>query len=272
MRRMGLFDVHAHLTDPRLAAIETDVLARARAAGVTTIVSNGLNPRDNERVRALAARDPLVKPAFGLYPVDAVLPEMLAAGVPYPRDDEAPPCGADAGVAWVEDHLGEAFAVGEIGLDHHWVPEPFWEAQERAFRRLVQVAMEAGKPIICHSRRAERRMLEVLVELRAERVDWHCFGSKVKLGRHIAEQGHWLSIPANVARVESFRQLLATLPRDKVLLETDCPYLSPVRDQLNEPCQVTHTLALAAELWGVSEEAALAQLEENFEALFGVAP
>ena len=73
---MGLFDVHAHLTDPRLAAIEVDVLQRAEEAGVTTIVSNGLNPTDNEAVAALAARSSLVKPAFGLYPVDAVLPEM----------------------------------------------------------------------------------------------------------------------------------------------------------------------------------------------------
>ena len=63
-----------------------------------------------------------------------------------------------------------------------------------------------------------------------------------------------------------------TLPRDKVLLETDCPYLSPVRDALNEPARVTHTLALAASLWGVPEEAALDQLEQNFEALFGSRP
>ena len=69
---MGFFDVHAHLTDTRLAAMEDDVLDRARSAGVTTIISNGLNPLDNERVRALAQRAPdVVRPAFGLYPVDA---------------------------------------------------------------------------------------------------------------------------------------------------------------------------------------------------------
>ena len=76
---MGLFDVHAHLTHPRLFPRVDDVLEQARAAGVTTIISNGLNPTDNERVRALAARSALVRPAFGLYPVDAVLPEMMAA-------------------------------------------------------------------------------------------------------------------------------------------------------------------------------------------------
>ncbi|MCA9572747.1 MAG: TatD family hydrolase [Myxococcales bacterium] len=82
---MGLFDIHAHLTDARLAAMEDEVLARAEAAGVTTIVSNGLHPEDNRAVLDLAARSPLVKAAIGLYPVDAVLPEMEAMGVEYPR-------------------------------------------------------------------------------------------------------------------------------------------------------------------------------------------
>jgi TatD DNase family protein len=269
---MGLFDVHAHLTDRRLACQEADVLARAAEAGVTSIVVNGLNPKDNEAVAALAARSEIVRPAFGFYPVDTVLGPMQEAGVDYPREDPDPPATAEEGVAWVRDHIDEAFAVGEIGLDRYWVPEPFWAAQEEVFRELVILAMEADKPIITHSRKAERRMFEILEELGARRVDWHCFGSKVKLGRRIAEHGHWLSIPANAARVESFRRLLETLPRDKVLLETDCPYLSPVRGTTNEPANVQHTLALAAELWGVSEEAALDQLEDNFEALFGVRP
>jgi TatD DNase family protein len=76
---MGLADVHAHLTHPTLVALEAEVLAHAAANGVTTILTNGLNPRDNEAARALAARSPLVKPAFGLYPVDAVLPELPRA-------------------------------------------------------------------------------------------------------------------------------------------------------------------------------------------------
>lgn len=268
---MGLFDVHAHLTDARLAAREADVLANARAAGVTTIVSNGLNPADNEQVRALAARDPIVRPAFGLYPVDAVLPEMLAMGVDYERPD-AEPVSGEEGVAWVEANVGEAVAVGEIGLDRYWVPAPLWARQEELFRRLVRLAIEANKPMIVHSRKAEPRMLEVLTQEGATKVDWHCFGGKVKLGRRIGEHGHWLSIPANAFRSESFRALVRDLPRERVLLETDCPYLGPERGELNEPCNVVRTVALAAETWGWPEERVVAQLEQNFEALFGFAP
>jgi TatD DNase family protein len=269
---MGLHDVHAHLTDPRLLSRIDEVLAGAAAAGLTTVISNGLHPADNAAVLDLARRFPLVKAAVGLYPVDAVLPELRAAGIPYDhRAEDVVP--ADQAVAWVAEHAHEAFAIGEIGLDHHWVPEPFWARQEQVFRALLRIARDAGKAVIVHSRKAEARMLEVLREEGVERVDWHCFGGKTKLGMRIAqERGHYLSIPANARRSESFRKLLADLPRDRVLLETDCPYLGPERDVVNEPRTVAGTLALAAELWQVPEERAADQLSDNFEALFGVRP
>ena len=184
---MPLADVHAHLTHPRLASFEAEVLDRARQAGVRAIVVNGLNPRDNEAVRALAARSDLVKPAFGFYPVDVVLPEMRELGVDYPREGEE--CSSEQGVAWVREHVGEAFAVGEIGLDGYWVPESLWEKQEKVFCELVEIAMAADKAIVIHTRKRERRAFDLLKEQGAQRVDWHCFGGKVKLARQIAEYG-----------------------------------------------------------------------------------
>ncbi len=267
---MGLFDVHAHLTHDKLVGRVDDVLARARNAGLTSILSNGLNPSDNAAVRALAERDGLVKPCFGFYPVDAVLLEMERLGVDYPRD--SPPVTADEGVIWVRDHVTEAFAVGEIGLDGYWVPEPLWAEQERVFRALVEIALAANKPIIIHTRKRERRALEILDELGAKRVNWHCFGGKVSLARQIAERGHYLSIPANARRHEAFTRMLQTLPRERVLLETDCPYLGPEPGVDNEPANVRGTLEYAAELWKVTPDEALTQVSRNFEALFGVAP
>lgn len=267
---MGLFDVHAHLTDPRLAAREAEVLADAAAAGVTSIVCNGLNPADNAAVAALAARSPLVRPAFGLYPVDAVLFEMDAMGVDYPR--EAPGEPAEGAIAWLEDHVEDCFAVGEIGLDHYWVPEALWARQEEVFIRLVKLAMAADKAIIIHSRKAEARAFELLVELGATRVDWHCFSGKLKLAQRIAAHGHYLSVPANAVRDESFRRMLAQLPPAQLLLETDCPYLGPVPGELNHPANVVGTAALAGVLWGGGVAAAQARLEENYAALFGEAP
>lgn len=267
---MGLFDVHAHLTHPELAPRVDEVIANARAAGLTSIVCNGLNPSDNEAVRALAARDPIVKPGFGFYPVDTVLAKMEAMGIEYPR--EVPPVSAEEGVAWVREHAHECFAVGEIGLDGYWVPEALWDEQERVFRELVAIALDADKPIIVHTRKRERRALEILREMGAERVDWHCFGGKVKLAREIAEHGHWMSIPANARRSESFTRMLETLPRDKVLFETDCPYLGPEPGVRSEPMHVRGTAAYAAELWKCSEEDVVARASESFAALFGCPP
>lgn len=267
---MGFADVHAHLTHPTLAGDVDAVLARARASGVTTMIANGLNPADNDAVRRLASREPTVRAAYGFYPVDAVLPELQALGHEYYR--QADPVTADTGVAWVEAHAEEAFAIGEIGLDGHWVPEPLWEKQEAVFRRLLVVARDAGKPVILHTRRRERRALEIVEALGMPRVDWHCFGGKVALARAIAERGHYFSIPANARRSESFTRMLQTLPRDRLLLETDCPYLGPERDGGSEPAHVAGTAAYAAELWGVSVAEVEAQLAENFGRLFGVAP
>lgn len=266
---MGLHDIHAHLTDPRLLADEAGVIERARAAGVTTIVSNGLHPADNQAVLELSRRHPEVKPAFGLYPVHAVLAEMREAGETYPSDDQVDPEGA---IAWLESNVDDCVAIGEIGLDHYWVPAAFWTLQEQRFLRLVKLALDVDKPIIIHSRKAEAATFELLKQVGIERVNWHCYSSKVKRGRAIAAHGHWISIPAHVRRAENFTQLLKTLPRDKVLLETDCPYLSPDRDQLNEPANVGRTLAFAAECWDCTEEKAADQLAQNFEALMGFAP
>lgn len=268
---MGLSDVHAHLTHDRLRHREAELLANAKAAGVTTIISNGLNPQDNQRVAELAARDPLVKPAFGFYPVDTVLLEMEADGVDYPRDEENP-ATLEEGVRWVQEHVDDAFAIGEIGLDGYWVPEKYWVRQEEAFRALVQVAIDVDKAIIIHTRKRERRVLEILDEMKPKRVDWHCFGGKVKLARQIAERGHFLSIPANARRSQSFTRMLETLPREQILLETDCPYLGPDKEKDNEPANVAQTLQYAAELWSISETKAAEQLESNFENLFGVTP
>ncbi|MEM9192177.1 MAG: TatD family hydrolase [Myxococcota bacterium] len=267
---MGWFDVHAHVTHPTLRPRQDAILENARQAGLTTILANGLNPTDNLAVQKLARRDPLVRPCFGFYPVDVVLDEMEALGVEYPRD--SPACSMDEGIAWVGDHVHDAFAVGEIGLDGYWVPEALWEKQEQAFRALVSIAMEADKAVIIHTRKRERRAFEILTEMGATRVNWHCFGSRVKLARRIAEAGHWLSIPANARRNEAFTRMLATLPREKVLLETDCPYLGPEKGVDNEPANVAGTAAFAAELWDCPLESVQRQLEENFEALFHARP
>lgn len=268
---MGLFDVHAHLTNPRILQGLSRVLASAAEAGVTTIISNGLHRDDNEQVLALSREHALIRPALGLYPVDAVLSEMIELQVDYPRDDVVV-LPAETHLSWLRDHAREAIAIGEIGLDRYWVPKQLWQRQEAVFVQAVEIAQEAQLPIIIHSRKAERRAFEILTEMGVERVNWHCYSSRLKLAREIAEAGHFLSIPANVRRSETFSKMLQTIPRSKLLLETDCPYLAPVAGGQSEPADVAKTARYASELWNCSEQQALTQLEENFAELFGFMP
>jgi TatD DNase family protein len=267
---MGLFDVHAHLTHPTLADDVDAVLSRARAAGVTTIISNGLNLEDNEAVQTLSGRTELVQPAYGCYPIDAVIDEMLADGFEYPRSPSAH--SPEEALEWTRENADEAIAIGEIGLDGYWVEEKYWDRQEQVFRSFVQAALDLDKPVILHSRKREARCFEILLEMGVQRADFHCFGGRVKLARRIAEAGFHLSIPANARRSQSFTRMLETVARSQLLLETDCPYLPPEREMTNEPCYVAGTASYAAELWGMEPESAQAQLESNFADLFGVAP
>jgi TatD DNase family protein len=267
---MGLFDVHAHLTHTEFANDLPAVLERAKAAGLTRIISNGLNLADNRAVLELSQRESVVRPALGLYPVDAVLAEMRAAGVDYPREGDEHPAAET--IEFIRQHIDAAIAVGEVGLDGYWVPEAFWSRQDEVFTELVRLALAHDKPLIVHSRKREPRTLELLDGLGATRVLWHCFGSKLKLVQRIAEHGHYVSIPANARRSESFTKMLRTLPRTQLLLETDCPYLPPRSGERNEPAATRETLIYAAELWGTSVEAALVQFEANYTRLFRETP
>lgn len=264
---MPLADVHAHLTHPKLIGRAAEIVENARAQGLAHIVSNGLNPADNQAVLDLAARFDLVRPALGLYPVDAVLRRMRAENIDYPsRADDVDP---DEAVAWVRDHVQQAFAIGEIGLDGYWVPESLWDEQERVFRALVQLAIDHDKAIIIHTRKRETRCYEILQEMKAPRVNWHCFCGRVKLGRRAAEEsGHYFSIPANAFRAQNFTRMLEKLPREQLLLETDCPYLSPDKDKDNEPANIRGTSDYAAQLWELSPQDSEALFDRNFSRFF----
>src|SRR6201999_2504074 len=108
-------------------------------------------------------------------------------------------------------------------------------------------------------RKRERRAFELLQELGATRVNWHCYGGKLKLARGIAEHGHCFSIPANARRSETFTRMLQTFPRTQLLLETDCPYLAPEPGQTSEPADVARTAVYAAELWQCTPEDVMEQ-------------
>lgn len=260
-------DVHTHLTHERFAGDVDASIERARQAGLGAIVVNGLEPRSNRAILAMAERHPLVRPALGIYPIDAVctlLPADFALDVA--RFD------VDAEVAFIDAMAatGRLVAVGECGLDGHWLDAQTFAAQERVFEALVDVAMRHDLPVIIHTRKREVRAAEILRSLGATRVDFHCYGGKVKNAlRWAAEQGWWFSVPANARRSESFSKMLRELPAERILTETDAPYMAAEPGSRSEPADVVATVAYLAELRGWSVAQAGAQVWANYLALTG---
>lgn len=266
-----LHDVHAHLTHDDLIADIEGLVARAEDAGLGSIIVNGLHPKDNQHVLELSERFPILKPAFGFYPVDTVYQDMHADGIKLPWENTAEQpylVSADDGVAWVREHARHAFAIGEIGLDGHWVPEPYWLRQEQVFVQLLNVAKDVNKTAIIHTRKREARTLELLQQEGMRKVNWHCFSGKLKIALAGAEMGHCFSIPCNARRSETFTQMIKKLPRTAILLETDCPYLGKDAGGKSEPSHVHHTAEYIAELWQVPLPAVLEQLQQNFNRMF----
>ncbi|MCB9729725.1 MAG: TatD family hydrolase [Deltaproteobacteria bacterium] len=260
-------DVHAHLIHPAFEGEEDAIAERARAAGLDWVIVNGLEPVSNRRVLELCERHEGLLPALGIYPVDAIARDIARSG--WTHDHPAPePFDTDAEIAFIDANAHRIIAVGECGLDRYWVAEHAAE-QERVFEGLCDVAMRHDLPVIIHTRKAERRSLEILQALGVQKADFHCFGGKLDLARKAAEAGYYLSIPPVVERADSFQRIAARLPLDRLLTETDCPYMGPDRGERNEPANVPRGVAAMARARDISEDAMASAIRENFRRLFG---
>lgn len=252
-----LIDTHAHLSFRDLAAECDAVIDRAADAGVTRIVDVGTNAETSRSAVDTAARRP----------------EVFAAVGYHPHDSEA---ADDEGLAFVRDSLDHprVVAVGETGLDFYRDYAPH-DTQERVLRAHVEMALEVGLPLILHSRAAEDRVLEVLEEMDAGRVGGvlHCFGGDEAQARRTVDAGFHLGFGGTVTYKKSTSLAVAqSVPPDRLLLETDCPFLAPVpfRGKRNEPAYVREIAAFLAESNGEPVETLAATTTANAVRLFGL--
>ena len=260
-------DVHTHLTHERFAPDQEAVVERATVAGLGAIVVNGLEPKSNDDVLQLAQRYRTIIPACGIYPVDAVN-DAVQGTLPWNVES----FDVDEEIRRIESwaKAGRIAAVGECGLDGHWLDESTFERQEDVFKSLVRIAMQADIPVIVHSRKLEKRVIEILTQLDTEKVVFHCFLGRTKLALQAAAERGWaFSIPTNAKKNQAFSKLLAELPVHSILTETDAPFLAPERGARNEPCNVVCTVRLLAELRDWTIEQAKELVWSNYLSLFG---
>jgi TatD DNase family protein len=226
----GFVDSHTHLADAAFDADRQAVVARAREAGAVALVCIGESIAAAERARGIAAALPdFVHWTAGIHPHDAAVFD-------HARDLAAIGSELDAG----------AVAVGECGLDYHYDNSPR-AAQIAAFRAQLELAAERGKPVVVHSRDAEDDTATLLAEAASAGVRGvlHCYTGSVQLARGAIDAGWYISFSGIITfRKWADEELLRFVPGDRLLVESDAPYLAPVphRGKRNEPAFVPRTI------------------------------
>lgn len=254
-----LIDSHCHLNYPELADT-AGVIARAKAAGVGLMQTISTQRRDFAEVKALAAAHPEIFCSIGIHPHEA-----------EPHEDISE-----------EELLREAnhpkvIGIGETGLDYFYEHSPR-EAQKELFRRHIRVARMLDLPVIVHSRDADNDTIMILKEAMAEgdfRLLIHCFTSSLQLAQEVVAMGGYISASGIITfkKSQALRESFASVPLERLLVETDSPYLAPepYRGKPCEPAYTAHTARRLAEIKGVSEEELSRATTENFFRLFSKA-
>ena len=259
-----MIDSHCHLAGEEFAADLEAVAGRAAAAGVTTALCILEADDEAELARAVDVRHawPGIRFAAGIHP-------HHAGNVSNPVDAIETVRSALAGC--------QACAIGEIGLDYHYDFSPPARQQE-IFRAQVGLALELDLPIIIHTREASEDTFQIIRENGRGRVQgvFHCFTGDVAMAREALDLGFCLSYAGILTfpKAVELREAAKITPLDRLLSETDAPYLAPVphRGQRNEPAYVIRTVQTLADLHAQPIEAMARQIEQNFARLFGAPP
>ena len=258
---MNLYDTHAHLNDEAFADDAAEAVARAEAAGVRRLNVVGCDPESSAAAVAMARRFAAVYAVVGVHPSDA------------DRYDDA---FEEKLRRWAAEEE-KVVAIGEIGLDYHYDDGLAPELQREVFRRQLKLGRELVLPVVIHCRDAMEDTLRILREEEAAgglpAGVFHCFSGSWEQAEECLDLGFFLGFdgPLTFKNAKKPVRVAANAPFDRLLIETDCPYMAPepVRGRRNEPAYMTHIAAKLGEIRGVSAEEAAERTYRNGLALFG---
>jgi len=251
-----MIDSHCHLTDPRLLEQIDPVLSRAALAGVARLITIGTDITDAQDAIELCGKYPQLRCAVGIHPN-------------YCHEAEL------ADIAKLEqfERHPSVVALGEMGLDYHYTLAPH-DRQRQFFVAQLNLAAQRNRNVIIHCREAVADALAILQGF-ARLAVFHCFTGSIADAEAILAAGHWISYTGVITfkKNDALRECVKLTPRDRLMVETDAPYLSPepFRSQkVNEPSLVIHTAAVVANVWGVSVEEVDRVTTANVGRFFGV--
>ena len=238
---MPIFDTHAHYDSNGFAADRDEILSALPAAGVGLVVDPGCELESSRAALALAKRYPFVYAAVGIHPSDC-------AGT------------GEAEFAALRKLCGheKVVAVGEIGLDYYWKDNPSKEFQQTVFRRQIELAIELGLPVIVHDREAHGDSLAIVLDYPEARGVFHCFSGSPEMAEELLKRGWFLGFdgPITYKNAQKAPEVAAVTPLDRIVVETDSPYLTPVpfRGKRNDSRNLSYIIEKLAEWTGISPE------------------
>ncbi|QED45873.1 TatD family hydrolase [Cytobacillus dafuensis] len=252
------FDTHAHLNAEQYNDDVREVIDRALGEGVSRIVVVGFDRPTIEKAMELVEQYDFIYASVGWHPVDAI--DMT-----------------DADLKWIEElsQHPKVVALGEMGLDYYWDKSPK-DIQKQVFRKQIQLAKKVKLPIIIHNRDATADIVEILKEEGAEEVGgiMHCFSGSPEIAKECVEMNFYISLggPVTFKNARKPKEVAEVIPLEKLLIETDCPYLAPhpYRGKRNEPSYVKLVAEQIAEIKGVTLEEVAEATTSNAKKLFGI--
>ncbi len=257
-----MIDSHCHLADDMFAADLAEVIERSKVAGVerVLVILEAANPQEEEQAKKAHTLWPDMRVAVGVHPHHA---KQFAGNA----------LGAVEAVRMQIARLPCTRAVGEIGLDYHYDLSPV-PVQQAVFRAQIRLARELKLPVVIHTREADSDTIEALKSAGGGEVKgvFHCFTGNADLAKAALDLGFYLSFSGILTfpNAQELRNIARQVPLDRLLIETDSPFLTPVphRGERNEPMRMTHTAGTLAALKGMSVDELGAVTTANFHALF----
>ena len=253
-----IFETHAHYDDEKFAEDREEVLADLPKRGIRPVINVGASIESTKTTLEIAESHDFVYAAVGVHPsdIDGLNEETFA---------------------WLAEQTKhqKTVAIGEIGLDYYWDKEPeVQNAQRYWFRRQMELARETNLPVIIHSRDAAADTMEVMKEVRAEEIPGviHCYSYSKEMAQEFIKMGYYIGVGGVVTfkNAKKLKETVEAIPLERILLETDCPYMTPEphRGTRNDSSNIPFVIAKIAELKGITAEEVERVTEENAVRLF----
>jgi|TARA_B100001964_G_scaffold245721_1_gene335159 TatD DNase family protein len=258
-----LIDIHSHLDHCYFKDDLDKVIDNAKKANLKVILTAGINPETNRKALQIAEKYDIVKPCLGIYPIQTLQKEIDSGDYPLKENK----FDIDEEIRFIEKNKNKITAVGEVGLDYFWIKDKQKE-QKELFEKMISLAEKINKPIIVHSRKAEEDAVNILQSSKLKKIIMHCFSGKKALVKKIIDNNWFATIPTNVTKSFQFQENTKLIPITQLFCETDSPYLTPFKDQRNEPAFVLESYKKIAEIKGMELKEVINNIYMNWQKIF----